>query len=514
VSMDDSIVDHDHDEKRRRVDDSSPGDQRSNLLSDLPRNLRSLIENTQKGYASSIPPEPADLEEATASNEGPNNERKESSSVSREDPLKRAFADRIQDYLLRTEQESPKYSHRLSPSNGIEALNNSLLEQSLLAQVLMRRNVSPFQDSLETIGEGLPIGLLGASSLLPTTQLLADQRLDIVTLATLARARLDELANQRGTQEVLRLLVLQDMLKRRQDLEESLSPKNGMNVLLQQLLGSQVAKSSAPDNFQEDGKSRETIVNQGLNSNVQFSEPESDEVLEVVGDRRAASVHDDDEDHAQSKPAEVVCTSPTRKALNPCSKEELKDQPPQEQEKDEDPQYEASHFVTAPLGKKGDELWLSAFLCFVRAELVEVFIAQKSSRSPSPLDQIGFRCRFCANVNPRFRVRRSSSFPSSISRIYQSLTMMLRDHFPKCQEIPSNLQSKFGQLRATSIAGAADSKYYWISSAQDIGLTDTKRGIGVDAKKWQTHCLEVLKDAETSANPQKAQPHMCNGHAN
>eukprot|EP00549_Striatella_unipunctata_P013078 CAMPEP_0118706776 /NCGR_PEP_ID=MMETSP0800-20121206/20775_1 /TAXON_ID=210618 ORGANISM="Striatella unipunctata, Strain CCMP2910" /NCGR_SAMPLE_ID=MMETSP0800 /ASSEMBLY_ACC=CAM_ASM_000638 /LENGTH=216 /DNA_ID=CAMNT_0006609407 /DNA_START=75 /DNA_END=725 /DNA_ORIENTATION=+ len=149
---------------------------------------------------------------------------------------------------------------------------------------------------------------------------------------------------------------------------------------------------------------------------------------------------------------------------------------------------------TIPLGIEVDNIWLSEFLCFVRSDLLEVFqnnpddvlCSQRISKTNLKSGQVGIRCKFCCHCNPRRREARSSSFPSSLSRLYQSLSMMLRDHFPNCTEIPQELRTKFNTLKSkTSPAGVGESKQYWISSAMEIGLKDTEGGgIGIDEKKW------------------------------
>lgn len=135
------------------------------------------------------------------------------------------------------------------------------------------------------------------------------------------------------------------------------------------------------------------------------------------------------------------------------------------------------------LSTNDDENWLSEFLCFVRSQCVEVFSASRddvASRMNSKkvlLGQVGIRCRFCAHLPHRERTGRSSSFPSSINRIYQSLTMMLRDHFTKCSAMPQQMNERYLCLKANASQGATDSKKYWIESAHTLGLTDTEDGI-------------------------------------
>jgi hypothetical protein len=134
-----------------------------------------------------------------------------------------------------------------------------------------------------------------------------------------------------------------------------------------------------------------------------------------------------------------------------------------------------------PLGIDEDPNWLSDFHCFVRNELVEVFRAShedvKSRNNSIAYQQVGLRCRFCAHMAPTSRAGRSSAFPSSLRQIYQSFTMMLRDHFGHCDVIPAATQERFAALKDKPAQGATDSKRYWIYSAMKAGMTDSPKGI-------------------------------------
>lgn len=126
-----------------------------------------------------------------------------------------------------------------------------------------------------------------------------------------------------------------------------------------------------------------------------------------------------------------------------------------------------------------DENWLSEFLCFIRSELVEVFkasnddVASRINSKKVVFGQVGIRCRYCAHMAHGDRTSRSSSFPSSIDRIYQSLTMMIRDHFVRCPGLPDALKNRFLELKSRTTQGATDSKRYWIESAKRMGMVDT-----------------------------------------
>lgn len=144
------------------------------------------------------------------------------------------------------------------------------------------------------------------------------------------------------------------------------------------------------------------------------------------------------------------------------------------------------HFSKRPymhLGTDSDEIWLSKFLSFLREECIEVFeatqvdVMERKTSKKIQTSQVGLRCRFCAHVPYRARVVRSSCFPSSISRIYQSLTMMIREHFSRCPEMPSETRSKYTGLKFMTKKGEIESKTHWIESAQSIGMIDTEKGI-------------------------------------
>jgi hypothetical protein len=134
-----------------------------------------------------------------------------------------------------------------------------------------------------------------------------------------------------------------------------------------------------------------------------------------------------------------------------------------------------------PLGIDEDVNWLSEFHCFVRSELLEVFRASpedcKARGISLLLGQVGIRCRHCAHLPMGARTVRSAAFPSSLSQIYQSFTMMLREHFPNCGAVPAETRSTFVALRESPSQGAIDSRNYWAYSAGRIGMADSDVGI-------------------------------------
>lgn len=144
------------------------------------------------------------------------------------------------------------------------------------------------------------------------------------------------------------------------------------------------------------------------------------------------------------------------------------------------------HKKYLPLATDEDQNWLSEFHCFVRSTLVEVYLAdkqdvmeRKSSKSVA-LGQVGIRCRFCAHLPSTDRASRSSAFPSSVSQIYQSFTMMVREHFARCPAIHSKERETFLALKGKSLQGDFNSKEYWKHSALKLGMVDGGDKIELD----------------------------------
>lgn len=137
------------------------------------------------------------------------------------------------------------------------------------------------------------------------------------------------------------------------------------------------------------------------------------------------------------------------------------------------------------LGTESDDIWLSDFLVFLRSECIEVFkakefhLTERKTSKKIRMDQVGLRCRFCAHLPYRLRVVRSSCFPSTIQRIYQSITMMIREHFPRCQEMPEEIRDRYNEFRWTAKKGDIESKSYWVESALAKGFMDTESGIEI-----------------------------------
>lgn len=130
---------------------------------------------------------------------------------------------------------------------------------------------------------------------------------------------------------------------------------------------------------------------------------------------------------------------------------------------------------------------LSDRQCYVRSHFVELFIATQADVSARHsrgaqklhLNQIGLRCAYCVKLKPRDRAERAICYPSSISRIYQTVADMQRFHFESCVAIPPKVLHTYKGLKTTRPRGVGSPQSYWDKSAREIGLLDTSEGIQV-----------------------------------
>ena len=136
------------------------------------------------------------------------------------------------------------------------------------------------------------------------------------------------------------------------------------------------------------------------------------------------------------------------------------------------------------LGAEEDSQHLSKFLQFLRSECCEVFTAsedevfQRRKSKQIRLHQVGIRCALCAGKAYNERTLRSACYPSSFDRIYQSVTMMIRDHFPDCPHFSESMRMKYDTIKASSVSkGNYEAKSYWIKSAQLLGIVETDEGL-------------------------------------
>lgn len=137
------------------------------------------------------------------------------------------------------------------------------------------------------------------------------------------------------------------------------------------------------------------------------------------------------------------------------------------------------------LAMPSDTESLSDRQCYVRSEFVEVFaatdkdVAARHSKGAQKLaiGQVGIRCIHCSHLRPKDRAERAVCYPSSISRIYQTVADMQRFHFEQCREIPDEIRRIYKSLKTTRPRGVGSPQTYWIQSAKLLNLVDSEQGI-------------------------------------
>jgi len=154
-------------------------------------------------------------------------------------------------------------------------------------------------------------------------------------------------------------------------------------------------------------------------------------------------------------------------------------------------QHAHSQSARLLLSMPGDEHSLSDRQCYVRSNFVEIFeagemeVGARHSKGAQKLrkGQVGIRCIHCLNMFGKQRAERAICYPSSVSRIYQTVADMQRFHFENCTGISVEMKARFKILKTTRPRGQGSPQEYWISSAKEIGLVDTDCGIRLVTKE-------------------------------
>jgi hypothetical protein len=166
---------------------------------------------------------------------------------------------------------------------------------------------------------------------------------------------------------------------------------------------------------------------------------------------------------------------------------------------------------------------LSDRQCYVRSEMVEIFaatekdVAARHSKGAQKLvqGQVGIRCVHCSHLRPRDRAERAVCYPSSISRIYQTVADMQRFHFEQCREIPMEARKIYKSLKTTRPRGVGSPQTYWVQSAKLLDLVDSKEGIrfGADLAKEQEQQQQQTHHDQSRAQQHKEEEEEQQGNA-
>lgn len=139
------------------------------------------------------------------------------------------------------------------------------------------------------------------------------------------------------------------------------------------------------------------------------------------------------------------------------------------------------------LAAPNDREELNSLHCFVRSELLEVFVLKDSKatgdeanenrrknnhkiKPGNQIQRVGIRCVHCGNKPKCQRVGTSMStfFPKSLQDIYRGVCTWQRIHFQACKHIPNELKELYKHLKDSD--RSRGKKAHWIQSAHDMGF--------------------------------------------
>ena len=137
-----------------------------------------------------------------------------------------------------------------------------------------------------------------------------------------------------------------------------------------------------------------------------------------------------------------------------------------------------------------DHAKLNALHCFLRSELLEIFVVEKSNEDikfrhapSSSVGRVGLRCVHCAIQRnrsmedcPEDEAPMSVFFPKAIHEIYRLVTSWQRCHLRKCRNLPPTVRRRWDELRKSDKSRGKTA--YWIESAQAMGLRDCSSRAG------------------------------------
>lgn len=153
-----------------------------------------------------------------------------------------------------------------------------------------------------------------------------------------------------------------------------------------------------------------------------------------------------------------------------------------------------------------DKINLNSLHCFIRSELLELFVVQPStndSKANPMAGRVGLQCVHCARARQYDPKRENEAtmavfYPRTVSEIYRLVTNWTRCHLRKCRNLPPSVRSEWEQLRGTD--KSRGKTQYWAESAQELGLMDctlTRAG-GVRFRTNATTCGSAV--TSTCAN--------------
>jgi hypothetical protein len=152
--------------------------------------------------------------------------------------------------------------------------------------------------------------------------------------------------------------------------------------------------------------------------------------------------------------------------------------------------------ATLLLARQMDDEILNPLHAFVRKQ-IEIFTATRAEmaqpapgrKNPIQLHQVGLRCIHCRDLPVKDKGKRAVCYPSSVGRVYHSVSDMKFDHFGACKGIPDKVRARFNELKegskkkpektATmkSHGCSSSTAQYYHDSARQLGMMDNRAGV-------------------------------------
>ena len=129
------------------------------------------------------------------------------------------------------------------------------------------------------------------------------------------------------------------------------------------------------------------------------------------------------------------------------------------------------------LATASDKLHLNSLHCYIRAELLELFVIEpgKDDTSNTMTGRIGLQCVHCSAARANDPKRENEAtmavfYPRSCNEIYRLVTNWTRCHLRKCKNLPPSVRKDWDTLR--SLDKSRGKTQYWADSARQLGLVD------------------------------------------
>jgi hypothetical protein len=179
----------------------------------------------------------------------------------------------------------------------------------------------------------------------------------------------------------------------------------------------------------------------------------------------------------------------------------------------------------ALLSQPSDAIVLSPLHALIRKQ-IEVFSATQTDMSqPSPgrkvaikLHQVGLRCIHCRDLPLRFRVKRAVCYPTSVGRVYHSVSDMKFDHFSVCKGLPLELRHVLEQLKTKCevkkapkklkvVACSSSTAQYYHDTARQMGMIDHEGSVFMSQHVAQAPTsLDLATQSNVPEGPQQICP--------